>query len=102
MSTALRPLGLVKDLIESMKLDLTYAYDDLVFVEHNAFLFRFRDDEQNALDLLFNTECPADEVGSLAPLIIERGKEFGLTIAQAGAYTLTQNEEDETISLAFS
>lgn len=100
MPEALRPLGLVKELVESMHLEITYAYDDLVFVEHNAFLLRFTGEAGN-VDLLFNKECPQEEAEKLAPEIINRGMVLGLRLAQAGWYSLTQNEEDETMSLVF-
>lgn len=100
MSGTLRPLGLVKEVIEAMSLDLTYAYDDLVFVEHNAFMFRFNETAAS-VELLFNKECPQEEVENLAPIIIAKGMERGLIVVNSGWYSLTQNEEDETISLQF-
>ena len=41
MALPYRPLGLVKQLLEEIGIEVTYAYEDLVFVQHNPILLQF-------------------------------------------------------------
>ena len=38
-----RPLGIAKEIIEATGLNVTYTYDDLVFIEHNPIIIQFDD-----------------------------------------------------------
>jgi hypothetical protein len=38
-----KPLGQVKELVESLGMEVSYAYEDLVFLQHNSFLLQFDD-----------------------------------------------------------
>ena len=46
---------------EAVDLDVTYAYDDLVFPEHTAFLFRFDDADENHFFCHFHKDCIPEE-----------------------------------------
>lgn len=37
----LKPLGRVKDIVEAAGMTISYVYEDLVFIDHNAFLLQF-------------------------------------------------------------
>jgi hypothetical protein len=41
MTLPYRPLGVVKQLLEEVGMDITYAYEDLVFIRHNPCLLQF-------------------------------------------------------------
>lgn len=96
----LKPLGKVKEIIEEAGMKLSYAYDDLVFLEHNAFLLQFtpRPDE---LLIHINSEAESetifDEIASLQKTA-ERHKMFFLK----GSYYCLEQTEDQTLRLQFS
>ncbi|AAM71946.1 MAG TPA: hypothetical protein DEB17_02490 [Chlorobaculum sp.] len=92
--TPLRPLGEVMAMIEALGHEVTYAYDDLVFINHNDFLLQFDAAEPNALALFFNTECNAAEADHVAARMIPEGIEKGLIIRRKGTYTMTEAESD--------
>jgi len=94
METALRPLGTVMTLIEKLGHEVTYAYEDLVFINHNDFLLQFDAADPNALDLFFNTECEAAKADEVAGRMIPEGIQKGLVIRRKGAYTMTETEGD--------
>jgi len=98
---AFRPLGLVKDMLGSMGLELTYAYDDLIFVSHNAFLLQF-DDESETVGMFVNVECPQAEVDALVLKTVQAGAAVELKVVMRGRYEMKPNEDDETFSLHFS
>ncbi len=94
-----RPLGKITALLADLKLEVTYAYDDLVFVQHSAFLLQFTDDP-NKLKLFSNTECdPKEAQETVTDVVTEFGK-AGLVVLPAGRYKLTPNE-NETLNIEF-
>jgi hypothetical protein len=36
-----RPLGIVKEILDQMGVDISYVYEDLIFTTHNNFLLQF-------------------------------------------------------------
>lgn len=99
METALRPLGIVKELIEELGHEITYAYDDLIFVNHNDFLLQFSD-EAGKLDLFFNTECPKEESVAISALLVTGALTKGLEITSKGTYSMTE-QPDDTLQITF-
>lgn len=95
-----RPLGLLKTLIESLGFQMTHCYEDLVFVEHNAFLLRM-EEQGDEVGLLFNTDSDVDKRDEIAALFITEGKAHNLFISCPGTYQMTSNEADGTIELEF-
>lgn len=90
-NTPLRPLGTVMELIESIGHEVTYAYEDLVFVDHNHFLLQFGP-ESHSLDLFFNTECSADEAETITSKMLSAAPPMGLNIRSKGTYTMSETE----------
>jgi len=74
-----RPLGLIVGIIEQMGLDVTYAYEDLVFIELNAFLLRMGDKSEQ-VHLYFNTESDVDQRGAVAEQLSALAGKEGLQI----------------------
>jgi hypothetical protein len=99
METALRPLGIVRELIEELGHEITYAYDDLVFIDHNGFLLRFGQ-ETGTLELFFNTDCPLDEVKKIETLLLPAAEKLELKITRKGSYTLNE-KPDNNIEISF-
>ena len=58
MANSLPPVGKVMNWLEASGFTVSYLYEDLVFVESNAFLIRFEqaEDPQEIL-IHINTEC---------------------------------------------
>jgi len=97
----LRPLGDVMTLIETLGHEVTYAYEDLVFINHNDFLLQFDAADPNALDLFFNTECETAEADEIAGRMIPEAAQKGLNIRRKGTYTMTE-AEDNNLQITFN
>lgn len=97
---AKRPLGLVKDMLAGMGLGLTYAFEDLVFVEHNAFLLQFSDTDET-VGLHVNADCPDDQLEGLLDEAVRAGAAVGLAVVMRGRYEMKPNDQDETFSVHF-
>lgn len=94
------PLGLIMNVVESMGLEVTYAYDDLVFVAHSAFLFQM-DNNPQLVNLYFNQQSDTDSRAGITESLIKYGQENGLTIITKGLFAMEQ-QEDENLKITFS
>ncbi|MBL4901704.1 MAG: hypothetical protein JKY62_03550 [Desulfocapsa sp.] len=95
----LRPLGTVKEILESAGMNISYAYEDLVFLDHNAFLLQFTDKEQEVL-IHINEEAVEDEIVQDLALLQQQAEENKMVFSQAGYYRLSQADE-ENINIEF-
>lgn len=97
MST--RKLGTVREALTAAGMDLTYAYEDLVFPEHNAFLLQFTDKE-NELLIHKNAEAREDELTDAVNLLQQKATEVGLIFTPGQRYRISQ-DENENIEIEF-
>ncbi|NOR23489.1 MAG: hypothetical protein GQ542_03715 [Desulforhopalus sp.] len=95
-----RPLGILKTILETIGCEVTHCYEDLVFVEHNAFLLRM-EAKGEEVSLLFNTESDVDKRDEIEELLNNAGKTHNLVISCSGTYQMTPNETDVTINIEF-
>lgn len=95
-----RPLGIVKMVLENLGFEVTHCYEDLVFIEHNAFLLRM-EKKGEEISLLFNTESDIEKRVEIEELLQNSGKTHKLIISCTGTYTMIPNEADGTIHLEF-
>lgn len=93
-----RDLEKVRTIIKNATgLDISYAYDDLVFPDNTAFIIQFDDKIGNGLFCYFHEDCrPADQNEILARLTEESMKNKYM-IAFKGAFRLEQKGEEVEI-----
>ena len=96
---SLRPLGKVKELVESIGMGMSFAYEDLVFLEHNAFILQFGEDD-NALIVHANEEADPQELAASLTNLEKAASSYALQIVHGNAYRLSQTSE-EKITLEF-
>jgi len=89
------------ELVAKLGHEVTYAYEDLVFINHNDFLLQFDAADPKALNLFFNTECDATEADDVAAHMVPEGIEKGLIIRRRGTYTMTE-AEDNNLKITFN
>lgn len=94
-----RKLGKITAVLADMGLEVTYAYDDLVFVQHSAFMIQFTDDPAK-LKLFINTECEPKVANETAADIILQMDRAGFELMPAGRYFITPNK-DNTLDIEF-
>jgi len=95
-----RPLGILKMVVEHLGFQVTHCYEDLVFIEHNAFLLRM-EEQAEEVSLFFNSESDVDKRDEIAELFKTEGKAHQLVISSPGTYQMIPNEADGTIQLEF-
>ncbi len=94
-----RPLGKITALLAGLGLEVTYAYDDLVFVQESAFILQFTEDSKQ-LKLFIHTECDPAESNKVAADIVLTLDKAGFTVLPVGRFFLTPNE-DQTLNIRF-
>ncbi|BBO85724.1 hypothetical protein DSCO28_62900 [Desulfosarcina ovata subsp. sediminis] len=99
--THFRPLGIAKEIVNETGLDVTYAYDDLVFVEHSPFLIKFDDDKPNNLKLFFNVDCETDAAQKLEIQLRQAAEERKFTIEPCGRFELVPKPDTEELDIRF-
>lgn len=95
----IRALGTIREIMESTGHNLSYAYEDLIFPEHNAFLLQFTDKEQEVL-IHINEEANEGELAPSLVLLQEKAKDNRMDFSKADYYRLSQADE-ENINIEF-
>ena len=98
----LRPLGLVKNLVETVGLDITYLYDDLVFIEHNVFLLEMGSRKGEEIFVWFNEESTAADWPQMLLRLQEEGRRYGLRLQEKGTYSLYDNGNGNGVDIRFN
>jgi len=99
MALAYRPLGIVKQFLEEIGIEVTYAYDDLVFIQHNPVLLQFGEVGEE-LFFYINVETGEEEAGQIFAAIQAKAQSAGMSLIQRGKYRLSEGE-GEDLSLEF-
>lgn len=99
MALPYRPLGLVKQLLEEIGIEITYAFEDLVFIQNNPALLQFG----KVGEMLFfyaNEDIEATEAAQLFATIQTKVGSHGMSLVQRGRYRLSE-AAGENLSLEF-
>jgi len=79
---------------EATDLDIAYAYDDLVFPEHAAFLIEFDAESDKRLYCYFHEDCLPDAKTEILDQLTRSFKKRGCNLAYKGSFTLNQKGEE--------
>jgi len=101
MSIVFRPLGKVRELVQAIGFDVSYAYDDLVFSDHSLFILQFDDKNVQKIKLFFNSDCVASEAYRVEQLLVMEARVAGLDIELKGRFSLNQKEGTEELEVKF-
>jgi hypothetical protein len=96
----IKPLGKITAILADLGLEVTYAYDDLVFVQECVFLLQFTED-LTSLNIFYNIECEPTEANHVVEAIIAATKTQGFSLTPKGTYTLIEND-DQTVDIKFT
>lgn len=97
---ALKKLGVVKNILDSVGMDMSHAYDDLIFLDHNAFLLQFTD-EEDAVIIHCNAEADRASLQKVITILKGAALTHKMTFIDGGDYSLSQ-VDDENVQVEFS
>lgn len=95
----LRPLGIVKEFVEASGMGISYVYEDLVFVDHNALLLQFTESE-NSMLIHVNKAAEESKLGSSLARLKAEALAREMQLHDGGYYAISQGE-DEQVRLEF-
>lgn len=102
MGTVIRKLTQIKELIEEIGFNISYPFDDLLFVESNAFLIQFDDSKVNSFFIYFNEDLDSLAAKELGNKITSLAHTKKVQIKLEGKFQLTQKKgSDEELELRF-
>ena len=95
----LKKLGVVKDIVDSIGMGISYAYEDLVFLQHNALLLQFAKDD-NTVIVHRNREAEEPAVSEAVEELKRAATAHEMTFVDGSLYELTQ-ADDENLRIEF-
>jgi hypothetical protein len=93
-------LGIVKEIVEATGMGISYAYEDLVFLDHNALLLQFTQDSDTVL-VHTNREAATEPAEATIAALQQAAQEREMTFLAGQVYALIQGE-DEQIKIEFT
>lgn len=94
-----RPLTRIQNAIESLGLSITYAYDDLIFTEHNAFVLQMGE-RGELVAVYLNNELDEPARPKMIRKVTEAGTKEELLITHKGYYSL-EEAQGENVQIKF-
>ncbi|HPR85593.1 MAG TPA: hypothetical protein PLG33_06055 [Prolixibacteraceae bacterium] len=90
-----RDLEMVRSAIkEATDLDITYAYDDLVFPEHVAFLIQYAPDSDKKMFCFFHVDCFPQSKREIFEQLTVSFQKRGCELSDKGSFSLAQKGEE--------
>jgi hypothetical protein len=99
MSVPYHPLGYIREAVAELGLEVTYVFEDLVLIQHNAFLLQMGARGEDVA-LYFNIESLEDERDSMLAKLQQAGRQRQLCIEAEGTFSMNQ-KPDEQIGIEF-
>jgi hypothetical protein len=89
----MRLLGTVTEIVESANMDVSYAYEDLIFLEHKGFLLQLTDRGQEVL-IHINEEVRESELAEALALLQKKAEERTMVFRTGDYFRMSLAEED--------
>ena len=94
MSSKERPLGEVIEVLEKIGAEISYAYDDLVFVNHSAYLIQFGEKHKD-INIFYNKECRDADIVVFKKDLEAAFKTKSFNVKKEGRFELIQKQNEE-------
>ena len=95
MAKSLPPVGKVMNWLEATGFTVSYFYEDLVFIESNAFLIRFGESDPPEIFIHINAECDSEKAAELEELLRTEAQNHDIKPVSSGRFTLSQKNDEE-------
>ena len=96
-----RPMYLVERLLAETGYKVTYAFDDLVFIEHTLMLIQFSAANEQELFLFINKDLDDSLGHEIQEKLSARAKTHDITLDYRGTFSAEQKTGCEEVELTF-
>ena len=96
---ALRKLGVVKTIVETVGMDIGHVWDDLVFLNHTGLILQFTDQE-DTMRIHRNHEGESSILERAIDLLKETARLYAMTFLDGEDFRISQ-ADDEKLRLEF-
>jgi len=97
-----RAIGPIMNAVNEAGFQVTYAYDDLLFVEHSDVLIQFDDSVAQGFNLFFHKELPQERREQIKKRFNEVIKDTEMKIAFAGHFTMHDKPGSQEFNIVFN
>jgi hypothetical protein len=97
----LKPLGKVREMIQSTGLDISHFYDDLVIADHSVFIIRFDEISESKIHLYFNHDCEEKEKRRLYRCLLPESQSAGIDMQLSGSFIIEEVAPQEEVKITF-
>ena len=91
----LRPLGEIMESLEEIGFNVSYVFDDLIFIEELHFLLRFHEQDTHKLDFFAHNDTDEKKHQGLYKIVSEHFKKDSLVLENAGTFELSESKREE-------
>lgn len=90
---------MIKEIVETAGMAVSFAHEDLVFLDHNGFLLQFTDNDKEVL-IHLNAEADKEVISRDVGQLAESAVSHDMRFVQGSFYSLYE-EEDDSIRIEF-
>jgi len=91
---ALRKLGVVKTIVETVGMDIGHVWDDLVFLNHTGLILQFTDQE-DTMRIHRNFEGESSILERAIDLLKETARLYAMTFLDGEEFRISQGDDEE-------
>ena len=101
METAIRirPLHLIERMTDELGVAITFAYDDLVFIEHGAVMLQFDDEREEAVNLFISSDVHHEDLPMIRDDWQQVALMHGVHLTYRGRFMVQQTFGKEEIAV---
>lgn len=85
---------------EATELDISYAYDDLVFPDHTAFIIQYAAENNSGFYVYFHTDCLPEAKTEILENLQKTFLKHRCSLIPKGAFNLKQKDKEVEISFS--
>lgn len=90
-----KPIGMVKEIVQTAGLRVSYSYDDLIFTEDNSVILQFDKKEKKTLRFYINSACEPPSSDKLEKRLGDAAQEAGYTVTKSGEFEIEKIKGSE-------
>ena len=87
-----------KIVLDATGLDITYAYDDLVFPEETVFIMQFDDKNTDNIFVHFHEDCEVPARNNVIKVLTKSCEEYKCSLTYKGTFVLDEKGENMNIN----